>query len=343
MILSLLINFSWAAEHPVIRAKDHLPYEFRLLTKSANLYFTSSVDHYNLVNELKDIDASLEALKKEEQFFLIKSEIYKEILRFRPENELLTRYIEPQTLRQLEEKAKSFEQNAFVAWLIGSIKEDLTPLLSSSIRNTYNFQRQSKTPITDNELKKYENKLKILIPWAILFLQKSDDEINLYAKELISRTLKSVGLALSEFNKISKNQVPAPVGDVFKLSHFSVTKKLPEASNSALEKELLDTDFNETAATSKSGWTPKEEETQTAIFPTPDPNYVPPAKLPEAKNDWQQEYLFPKPDPNYQAPSALPQAKNDWDKEYLYPTPDPDYIPPASMPVPVDSWESVSP
>lgn len=345
-IALLMTSFSaLALEHPIIEAKDHLPYEFRLLTHAANTYLTTSVDHYHLVEDLKSIDASLNVMKKEEQFFFIKSEIYKEILRFKPQGELITRYIEPQTLNALDQKAQEFKDNQYVRWLIESIRQDLTPLLSASTRNTYLFQRQSRTPITDLELKKYENKLKILMPWAMLFLQKTNEEINIYCRELLQRSIKSIRLALTEFNNITKNPPPAPVGDVFKLSHFDVRKKVtaePLQTADILKDELLDTDFNQAPSTE---WTPKEEaaSVNSEIFPTPDPNYTPPPALPQAQNDWQQEYLFPKQDPNYQAPSELPQAKNDWQQEYLYPTPDPDYIPPTTMPVPVQSWESVRP
>lgn len=346
LIALFITSFSVTAiEHPSIEAKDHLPYEFRLLTHAANNYLTTSVDRYHLIEDLKAIDAALNVMKKEEQFFFIKAEIYKEILRYKPQIELITRYIEPQSLSGLDQKAQEFKDNQYVRWLIESIRQDLTPLLSSSTRNTYLFQRQSKTPITDVELQKYENKLKILMPWAMLFLQKTNEEINIYCRELLQRSLKSIRLALTEFNNISKNQAPAPAGDVFKLSHFNVRQNVPTQTTDILKDELLETDFNEIPArTDSTEWTPKEEAALSPeIFPTPDPNYTPPASLPKAQNDWQQEYLFPKKDPDYQAPTELPQAKNDWQQEYLYPTPDPDYVPPTTMPVPVQSWESVRP
>jgi len=350
----LTINPLAAVEQPIILAKDHLPYEFKLLTSATNRYMTSVNEHYELVEDLKIIDAALSPMKKEEQFFFIKSEIYKEILRSKPDTNPPTRYIDPKTLTDLDAKAFEFKDNEYVSWLIQSIRDDLTPLLSSSMRNTYLFQIQSKTPITDMELTKYQRKIKILLPWAVLFLQKSPDEIDVFCKDLVKRSLASIKLSLVEFNKINKTKLPSLVSDIYKLSNFTVRNQAQIAAEKSgeLEKELLETDFNKSEAKiAKDGWVPRTEDdnlqNNAALnpdpFPTPDPNYIPPVKLPAAKNDWEKEYLYPNPDPKYQAPKELPQAKNDWEQEYLYPTPDPDYIPPSTMPVPVKSWESVRP
>ncbi len=345
-----------AANPPIISAKDHLPYEFKILTQATNQYMVSVDEHYQLVEDLKLLDASLAVMKKEEQFFLIKAEIYKEILRSKPNIAVNNRFIAPKTLSDLDAKAKEYEENGYLSWLITMIRDDLTPLLGSSLRNTYLFQLSTRGPITDPELQKYDRKLKILLPWAILFLQQSEAELNLFCKNLVKRTLASIKLALVEFNKINKTQTPALVDNVYKLSNFNVrTKEEVEGQkNGALESELLSTDFNKDSNqdSKEKTWTPREESQagqgvsppQTPeLFPTPDPNYTPPATLPTAQTDWDTEYLFPEPDPNYQAPEDLPQARNDWQREYLYPTPDPSYVPPTTMPVPVQSWESVRP
>lgn len=340
------------ANPPVILAKDHLPYEFKILTSATNKYLTSLDEHYQLVEDLKQIDASLAVMKKEEQFFLIKAEIYKEILRSKPNIVLNNRFVDPKTLNELDAKVKEYSDNPYLSWLIAMIRDDLRPLLSSSLRNTYLFQLNSRGPITDPELQKYERKLKILLPWAILFLQQSEDELNVTCKKLVKRSLASIKLALVEFNKINKTQTPALAENVYKLSNFRVrTQEEIAGQTGALENELLSTDFNQKQQVQNDeAWKPREEgipaidqATLPELFPTPDPNYTPPAELPTAQTDWDTEYLFPDPDPKYQAPEELPQAKNDWQKEYLYPTPDPNYIPPTTMPIPVQSWESVRP
>ncbi len=352
-IFVTLLGFkALAANHPVISAKDHLPYEFKILTSATNKYLSSLDEHYQLIEDLKQIDASLEVMKKEEQFFLIKAEIYKEILRSKPSIALNNRFIDPKTLSELEAKAKEYSENQYLSWLITMIKDDLSPLLNSSLRNTYLFQLSNRGPITDSELQKYERKIKILLPWAILFLQQSEAELDLMCKNLVKRSLASIKLALVEFNKINKTQTPSLAENVYKLSNFKVRsqEEVDRPQSGALENELLSTDFNDeqtdsTKVDETQAWQPREEKpaTRPELFPTPDPSYTPPPELPTAQTDWDTEYLFPDPDPEYQAPKELPLAKNDWQKEYLYPTPDPNYVPPTTMPLPVQSWESVRP
>lgn len=352
IFLSLISLSLSAATPPIIAAKDHLPYEFKILTLATNRYMTSMDEHYQLVEDLKQLDASLNVMKKEEQFFLIKGEVYKEILRSKPNFPINPRFIAPKTLTDLDQKAAEYKDNQYLAWLITMIRDDLTPLLGSSLRNTYLFQVSSKGPITDPEIQKYERKLKILLPWAMLFLQQSESELDLFCKNLIKKTLAGIKLALVEFNKINKTQTQAVAENIYKLSNFSVRNpEDPAQKNGALESELLKTDFNQDTAPSETAtndknWTPRSDSelaNTPDLFPTPDPSYTPPAELPTAQTDWDKEYLFPKPDPKYEAPKDLPQAKNDWQKEYLYPTPDPSYVPPTTMPVPVQSWESVRP
>ena len=258
--------------------KENLPVEFSYLVESLQLYPLSDKERENITKEIKELDKLFSLMSKEEVFFLLKSEIYKELLnkpKLIQQSKNYNKKIIRTLLDLIDAKIDSYHQ--FAKWIIIATYSDLKQIFDSPYYNTFIVEKKG-IGLKNPNAALIEKKLNLILPWY--------EDITGQTPEGFHETLKPVMLSLltklnkkiryllhySRFEKL--NLVPND-----SLKYFAI--KVPEEKK-AKKDPLLDMDLPAEKPTevAKDQWTPKNEPRD------PDPNYVAPEKLPFPTDDW---------------------------------------------------------
>lgn len=170
--------------------KDKLPLELVILINSINELKLSPDDNNRYIDEAKTLNGYLKYLTKEQIYFLVKSQIYKNVL----EKEFQGDYkITKFTSLDIEAIEKNYQQNkknysAYASWLIQSVLSDF-----STLKNYPGFNQVKLTIVEkDPTLNLIRKKLNLLSPWlgAISTLTASD--FNGRLKKMMFKTLADI-------------------------------------------------------------------------------------------------------------------------------------------------------
>lgn len=163
------------ATHPRPR-----PRELSLVMMSLNRQKLHEGEKKILQRKTKVLDQCLNALKKEELFFLVRAEIYKGILEYRKGESTAKTKIDK---REIEKSIANPAYSPISRWLIKAALTDLR-LLSSSPRG--------------------KKKLSLIMPWPHHFSRVSPEEFEWGLKDLSFRLLENITIACQEFVKYTR-------------------------------------------------------------------------------------------------------------------------------------------
>jgi hypothetical protein len=226
MMLSLPIAFAFDPDFKTVN--DRVPLEFNLLFDSMKETIHSPSEKMQLVEICKTMDDNLGLLQKENIFFLMKSEVIKNILEYKHEK---VRSFDITTLliTRLEEDLENKQPllTPFSRWIWRSIIAELKfrkslGLISHKSFNVGNFEASKRVMA-----QRFFRYLNYLIPWIDKMDSLSASEFNLLVKEIswtILRRLNDRSLLFKRFASTSSTGT--------RTSIFNIPSKLLESKTS---------------------------------------------------------------------------------------------------------------
>ncbi|MEK6623755.1 MAG: hypothetical protein AABY86_02225, partial [Bdellovibrionota bacterium] len=302
--VTLFFVFLFALPHsPVYASKSiissikPLPAEFVLLLESIQKADLSSEKKVLFERWILSLDESFGVLTKDEIFFLCKAEIYKVILKkYRNTDSDLTKF----DMRFLKAASAKIEQinkdkvelSLFSKWMIQALLSDLKSLLTAPQNLNFITFVQNGTEVTSQPFIIWAKKMKMVAPWLDLFVNSIDSEFETIILPLQLEALQTIATYADLLIKQSrfKESWPKKKSSLtaltfFKWKEVKTTKDITSPSGDDLIPSMSGRGSSETPT---AAWTPKDAPGTTLPpnYPTPNPDYRSPEKLPRPVNDW---------------------------------------------------------
>ena len=264
------------------QADGKLPLEFIYIINSYQNYDLNEEEKKSFKKTIYFYEQSFRKISKEEQFQLIKSQIYKNIINLFPISYKQNLKVD---IKEIKEKFKmrleSKIEDSFQKWLISALIRDIT------------LSKKNKS------LKQSGIYYSLFYNWNNLFNDSTVQDIDKKLKILSKNILSDLKSRLKDFLLISKN-ISLKDPKEFKLEEmifFNIKNDTPSKKKKDLEKKsnvlkILEPINEESlilpgTIKAEDEWVPKDHEENININPPrPDPNYSPPKKLPLPANDW---------------------------------------------------------
>jgi hypothetical protein len=213
-IFILLFSFSaMAFDKDFTAVSERVPLEFGLLFESLKLEVKSPSDKLKMVALCKDLNTNLGSLKKEQIYFLMKSEVIKNTMEYKFAK---TRQFDVTTLliKRLDEgyAKKSKYMNKFSLWIWRSILAELKIRQKTGIITEQSFSARTFDGARLKEALRFEKYLTYLNPWIDRMDSYTAPEFNQLSKEVswvILRRLNERSILFKRFaaSAISDTQV----------------------------------------------------------------------------------------------------------------------------------------
>ncbi|MFI5389729.1 MAG: hypothetical protein ACHQYQ_00095 [Bacteriovoracales bacterium] len=278
LLIGLILSLPTKSAIQTFVPKEDLPVEFSYLVESLQQYPLSDKEREEIAKEIKELDKLFSLMSKEEVFFVLKSEIYKELLN-KPRLAQQSQYYNKKILRTLLDliEAKIDSYHPFAKWIIIATYADLKQIFDSPYYNTFVVEKKG-IGLKNPNAALIEKKLNLVLPWF--------EDITGQSPEVFHENLKPVMLSLlAKLNKKIKYLLQYSRFEKLNLVTEDALKyfeiKSPE-EKAAKKDPLLDMDLPTEKPTevAKDQWMPKNGPLE------PDPNYVAPEKLPTPTDDW---------------------------------------------------------
>ncbi len=249
-----------------------LPLEFVLLAESINELKLSQDEKDKIAEKIKGINSNLKFLKKEQIFFILKSELYKSILEKEFHSDFKIMKFTNLDISNIEKayglNKKDF--SPFARWLVESVISDF-----SELKNYPGFNNvKLDVPEKDATLNLVRKKLSLLSPWLGAISSLKASEFNLRLKKMIVEILSDIELSTGVYksyltnkdmdstdfitiNTITNKKLPLPSKEEDELP----TKPKSEDELSVAEEGQLEGEKAQKLTESIPG--PKEEEVTT--------------------------------------------------------------------------------
>jgi hypothetical protein len=164
---------------------DRVPTEFGLLFESLKFEIKTDKEKFKMVGLIQEIGENLGILEKEHIFFLLKSEVIKNLLEFKFEK---VRQFDVSTLliERLEQDFSKKEKylNPFSQWIWRSIIAELNYRRKSGFINNNSFNPSLFQGTKRAEALRFERYLKYIMPWIDKMDSLSSSQFNQFSKEV---------------------------------------------------------------------------------------------------------------------------------------------------------------
>ncbi len=196
LILLLSLN-GWGFDQDFKTINDRVPLEFSYLFESMKIGIKTDAEKIRFAGLCKELDDHLGVLQKEHIFFLMKSEVIKNLLEFKHEK-VRSFDVTSFLIVRLEEDFKKQEGllTPLSKWVWRSIIAELKFRESLGLISSQSFKPQLFESSKKTEAKRFERYLKYLIPW----IDKMD---SLTASEFNDLTKKVSWIILTRLNQRS--------------------------------------------------------------------------------------------------------------------------------------------
>ncbi|HAZ13091.1 MAG: hypothetical protein A2X86_09875 [Bdellovibrionales bacterium GWA2_49_15] len=289
------------ASKKIISSSKPLPTEFILLLESVQRDDLSDKSKVQFEQWIISLDESFGVLTKDEIFFLCKAEIYKAILKKYRNSETDLKKFNLYFLKTAVAKVEQVNRekvalSLFSKWMIQALLSDLKSLLTAPQNLNFITFVQNGTDVTSPAFIIWSKKMKMVAPWVDLFINSVDSEFESIVRPIQLEALQTIAIYADLLLKQSrfKDAWPKKKSTLTGLSFFN-WKELQETKEPAIiANEPLLPQGSGSSEAPPAAWTPKD--TPDAItssklppnYPTPNPDYLPPDRLPQPVNDWIQ-------------------------------------------------------
>lgn len=335
----LISSTDLLAANTTYMPNDTLPLEISHIVTTIQQFDLDSSEKQTLKELLTEIDVSFNQMTKEEIFFISKSEIYKAILKFKPQLNIRARSYDPIILKELDEIIKENKRSPFTRWIIKSIHADLKKLFKSPLFHSFN-KTHVRLKLTTRQQKLFRRKMNLLLPWYEQLTNSTIEEFEKNLKPLLFFSLKNIAQNSKKLVLFSRFKIQNRSKSNSKLTFFSLQKKeildkKKPLTTSILEiiNPVINSSPLEQLPDPVSDWIPRDDhgkEIKAIASHIRDLSYKPPKKLPSPVDGWD----LPRP-----VSSWVPRDEYGEEIEAIADhIPDPNYQPPENLPQPVESW-----
>jgi hypothetical protein len=184
-ILLLISGTAQAFDKDFKTVNDRVPLEFQLLFESMKIAAKTPSDKLQLVGIAKELDENLGTLQKEHIFFLMKSEVIKNVLEYKHKKvrsfDMTTFLIE-----RLEEDFKKKEKllSPFAQWLWRSVIAELNHRKAKGLITNQSFNPNAFDGAKKIEAQRFARYLNYLMPWIDKMDSLPVGEFNQLIKEV---------------------------------------------------------------------------------------------------------------------------------------------------------------
>lgn len=224
LLLLLISSTVFGFDRDFKTVNDRVPLEFNLLFDSLKANVKTPSDRLKLIGITKELDENLGFLDKEHIFFLMKSEVIKNVLEYKHQK-VRTFDMTTFLLERLEEEFGKKEKylSPFSKWIWRSILAELTfrkkmGLITEKSFNPANFDGPKRA-----EANRFAKYLKYLLPWLDKMDSLSAPEFNELTIDVSWATLRR----LNERSILFKRYSSSAEGDT-KVQIFNIPGRLLE-------------------------------------------------------------------------------------------------------------------
>lgn len=181
-----------------------LPLEFVLLAESINELKLSQEEKDKIADKIKGVNSNLKFLKKEQIFFILKSELYKSILEKEFHSDFKIMKFTNMDISNIEKayQVNKKDYSPFARWLVESVISDF-----SELKNYPGFNNvKLDVPEKDATLNLVRKKLSLLSPWLGAISALKASEFNLRLKKMIVEILSDVELSTGVYKSYLTNK-----------------------------------------------------------------------------------------------------------------------------------------
>ncbi|MFZ4713965.1 MAG: hypothetical protein ACOYL6_09650 [Bacteriovoracaceae bacterium] len=225
IFIMMLLSFSaTAAMTPFLKLKeDKLPLELVLMSESINEMKLTPDEKEFFSEHARNLNRHLKFLTKEQMYFVVKSEIYKNVLEKEFHGDFKIMKFTSIDIANVEKSYATYkkEYSPFARWLVESVISDFSELKDYPGFN----QVKLDVPEKDPTLNLVRRKLSLLSPWlgAIAGLKASD--FNLKMKRMMMKVISDLDLSTGIYkSQLSNKELDA--SDFITIQTLS-NKKLP--------------------------------------------------------------------------------------------------------------------
>lgn len=166
LLFLLLATNAFAFDKDFTTANDRIPFEFKVMFDSMKIQIKNQADKIKLVGACKELDENLGTLEKEHIFFLMKSEVIKNLLEYKHKK---VRSFDVTTFL-LQRLNESYEQKKplltpFSQWIWRSIIAELELRKASGLITTNSFNAANFKGTKEPEARRFQKYLTYLLPW----------------------------------------------------------------------------------------------------------------------------------------------------------------------------------
>jgi hypothetical protein len=307
-LILIFASYTIEASQALLKINEaSLPLEFVLLAESINELKLIQEEKDKISEKIKLINSNLKFLKKEQIFFILKSELYKSILEREFHNDFRIMKFTNLDISNIEKAylANKKEYSPFARWLVESVISDFGELKNYPGFNSVKMD----VPEKDVTLNLVRKKLSLLSPWLGAISALKASEFNFRLKKMLFEILSDIEISTgiyknyltnteldsSDFITINtitnkklpikiKNEDETPPSQKESEDELSISeagqiegKKAQKLTESITEPKIDENSENDAKEESSSkNWKPTEEKTKDGkSVPPPAPTWTP--------------------------------------------------------------------
>ena len=278
LIICLFLPLASRSATTTFVPKDELPVEFSYLVESLQLYPLQDKEREDLSKVIKELDNLFSQMSKEEVFFILKSELYKELLnkpRLTGQTQLYDKKILRKFMDLIDTKIDNYHQ--FAKWIIFATYSDLKQIFDSPYFNTFIVEKRG-IGFNNPNAAKIGKKFDLVLPWYEDIINQNPEEFHEMLKPVMLNFLKKIHKKLEILLTFSRFESIKLAADDH-LKYFELKSIEPKAPK---KDPILDMEISTEKALEpeKDQWKPRNEPMAA------NPNYIAPEKLPTPSDDW---------------------------------------------------------
>lgn len=247
--ITLLLSFNLFAKAPALQGlttiSEKAPKELELLTMHLVKYVKTSQDVDKVIGYCNLINQDLQKTPKKNVFFMLKSEVYRGILRNQFLKKENTIQVSNSILLSIEQKLNKYDivYSDFSKWIITSILEDISTFRKDGFIDQY--QRINRS---DFEQQKRYNKLKKTLSYISPWIEK----IEKLTPESFNNLVKDVGIDIlwyissrtyyfGTFSSKYKQSINSNIFNIPKIQNNAPNQTTPNTMDAEFKKRTNDT------------------------------------------------------------------------------------------------------
>lgn len=206
-LLILIATSAWGFNKDFTIVNDRAPLEFRLMFESMKYSLKEVPEQVRLIVLAQHINKGMGPLKKDQSFFLLKSEVYKSLLEWpHPQTQF---QVGSHTLERIQTNMRTSQAiyTPFSIWVLESLIADLRPYQAQGLLDLTPAQRSTLSAEKTQQYLKLQKILKYTRGWLEQADTVSAKDFNLLTEDLSWKTLERVKERSALFRRFSSKAI----------------------------------------------------------------------------------------------------------------------------------------